>query len=167
MKRFIKFLVEKDTLIQHEDRIPTRFPTAVKGDNPHDHTMNVDMDSMKRSPTVFKHNVDLVKNYHALPKALTKGKHEQVAEHFINHVKDNLLFLHDKMKPEVRDRAKKWYDGAHNIMKDRAKKHDIPHASVAGVYGGQVVPDLQQTGPQARSGRNPGQETFGTQRPDP
>jgi hypothetical protein len=38
-----------------------------------------------------------------------------VVNRFVSHVKNNLLWLHDQYDPEVRDRAKLWYDGARNI----------------------------------------------------
>lgn len=119
--------------VQSPDRISTRLPTSKKaGDIRHD--LTVDLDSAKMDRKSFEHNVELVKKYAALTKKEQRGKHDQVADAFITHVKNNLLFLHDAMPDEQRQRAKLWYDGANKLTLERADQYGLPPATVAAVY---------------------------------
>lgn len=134
MRQFIKLiesLIEAAT--QNPNRISTRLPTSKKVDDLR-HDLTVDLDSAKADPKSFDHNIGLVKKYAALPHNDKRGKSERVADKFVNHVKDNLLFLHDKMPEEQRARARLWYDGANKLTKDRADQYGLPHAAVAAVY---------------------------------
>jgi hypothetical protein len=117
------------------NRISTRFPTT-KGatENPLTQHLTVDLETAKKHRKSFEHNVDLTKDYKVMPKGPANETHDEHAERFIEHVKGNLLHIHDSLPEHVRNRARKWYDGAHEIMKDRAAKYNLPHASVAGVY---------------------------------
>lgn len=48
-------------------------------------------------------------------------------------VKDNLIWLHDAVPAEIRERAKLWYDGANKIANDWAEIHDKDPRAIAGV----------------------------------
>lgn len=61
-----------------------------------------------------------------------KDTPEQVCEKYIEHCVGNLVFLHDSMSAEDRDRAKQWYDGANKIANAFADKHDKTPEQVAG-----------------------------------
>jgi hypothetical protein len=118
---------------QNPNRISTRLPTSKRA-GPIRHDLTVDTDTAKTDRKSFEHNVDLVKQYAALPTKDRKGKHDKVADKFIDHVKDNLLFLHDQMPEEQRQRARLWYDGASKLTKERADQYGLPHSTTAAVY---------------------------------
>lgn len=48
---------------------------------------------------------------------------KEVCEKYIAHGVRNLLYLHDSMSQEDRERAKQWYDGANKIANAFAEKH--------------------------------------------
>lgn len=139
MKSLKKFLTEQKYL--WEQRIPTRLPSGkalMKGgvrdvtkDDPADHTLKVDLDTMKRNRPSFEHNMNVMKDtnvYKDIPKTSLEGaSHDEVAEKYVEHFKSNILHLHDTMPEKAREQAKKWYDGAHGLTRDLAAKHGIPH----------------------------------------
>lgn len=115
----------------HPARIPTRLVTSKKAVSEPHH--KVDMESFRSTPALFEKNVDLLRSYPNMRATHAKQSHDQVAEHFINHAVDNLLDLHDRVKPEVRARSKKWYDGARKIVDQWSKDYGLPDHSIAGV----------------------------------
>jgi hypothetical protein len=52
---------------------------------------------------------------------------------YIEHMKDNLKWLHDQMPKSIRDQAKHWYETAHNTTKKIAADNGITHEQEAGV----------------------------------
>lgn len=116
----------------HPARIPQRIPTGVKKlDNPDDDLI-VDRAALERTPKLFDKNVELVRTYPNMPASMRRLGTKRLADAFIAHVKDNLLWLHDQYAPEVRDRSKLWYVGANKIANDWAKEFNLPVASAAG-----------------------------------
>ena len=112
--------------------VSTRFPTAVKADeDPVQDLLIVDLETLMRDPDQFKHNVKLTEQY---PNIKLKGTPAQRGEQFIEHVKDNLIFLHDQVPEATRMRSKLWYDGANKITNDFSKKFEKPPEVVAGVF---------------------------------
>jgi hypothetical protein len=95
-----------------------------------------DMAALKASPNnVFGKNMALVRNYINVPQsAALRMSDDELAEHFIEHMKDNLLALHDQIRPDIRERSSKWYDGARAITDRQSAKYNLPDHSVAGVY---------------------------------
>jgi hypothetical protein len=138
--RFLREHAESESL-----RVSTRFPTALpdkKGkykagyEDPMSHKLNVNYDAMK-SPANrghFEKTVDVMRERADIPKHLLTGSHDEVAEHLINHFKNNLLHIHDSLPEATRNRARKWYDGAHKLTSEQAHRYNMPHQSVAGVY---------------------------------
>lgn len=57
----------------------------------------------------------------------------ETIEEFQEHVTSNLLWLHDSMDPDIRQRAKMWYDGANLIAHSWSGRYDISANQVAGV----------------------------------
>jgi hypothetical protein len=112
--------------------VSTRVPTAVKAEE----------DALKQSlfsnykaftsdPKAFEHNVELIKQY---PNLALKSKNANVnAEKFVEHVKDNLLYLHDKVPADTRARSKLWYEGANKIANNIAKDYDISEPAASGI----------------------------------
>lgn len=53
------------------------------------------------------------------------GDTDATADHFIQQVAGNLLFLHDAMDPALRDRAKQWYDGGQRLAQRFAQQYGV------------------------------------------
>lgn len=119
----------------HPAWIPTRLGSKADPTDPNLPKIS-DMAALKASPNnVFGKNMALVRNYINVPQnAALRMNDDQLAEHFIEHMKDNLLALHDQIRPDIRERSSKWYDGARAITDRMSKKYNLPDHSVAGVY---------------------------------
>lgn len=115
----------------HPAWIPTRFVTSKKAVATPGQKDIVDLESMRQTPKLYQQNVDLVRAYPNTPLAMANVSHDDMAEHFIGHVKDNLLALHDAVPEEIRNRSKLWYDGARNIVDRWSKKYNLPDHSIA------------------------------------
>lgn len=115
-----------------EGVVSTRFPTAKKAtENPLEQNLVIGLDAAKSDPAAFAHNVGMASKYpNFVSKATTP---DAQAEDFINHIKDNLLFLHDSVPEATRVRSKLWYDGARNIATRYASEYNIPDTGVAGI----------------------------------
>ena len=121
-------------LEDHPAWIPQRLATSKKaspmaGDRP-----LVDMDALRQTPKLYQEHTDLLRNYPNMPEHIAKnGTPDEVADHFIGHVKGNLLALHDAVPPQIRTRSRKWYDGARSIVDRWTQKYGVPEHSAAGV----------------------------------
>lgn len=113
--------------------VSTRYPTAVKRqEEPLNHNLVIGLDEFKRDPKLFEHNVNLATTYPNIQKTRSRSI-DVKSEEFIEHAKDNLLYLFDNVPPEIRDRSKKWYDGANKITVDLSKQYQISEDAAAGV----------------------------------
>jgi len=112
--------------------VSTRLPTAVKAtEDPLANKLVIDLSASKTDPEAFAHNMGLVKQY---PNFASKARNpDKQAEDFINQVKDNLLWLHDQVPDQTRQRSKLWYDGARNITDKFAADYGVPDQAVSGV----------------------------------
>ena len=117
----------------HPDWIGTRLPTGKKPiEVPGPPIAN--MAAMRATPDLYKRNVDLVRDYPNMPEGIAaNGSTEDVEKAFVDHVKGNLLSLHDKVPQNIRDRSKLWYEGGNRIVKDWAKQYGLKDSAVAGV----------------------------------
>ena len=115
-----------------EGLVSSRLPTAVNAtEDPLKNNLLINLDAAKQDPKAFDHNVNLITQY---PNFVSAAKTPDLkAEDFINTVKDNLLYLYDKVPAETRNRSMLWYDGARNIADKWAKQYNIPDQSVAGI----------------------------------
>ena len=90
-----------------------------------------DFEAIKKDPEAFKHNMGLIQQY---PNFASKARNpEKRAEDFITEVKDNLLYLYDKVPEQTRQRSKLWYDGARNIVDDWTGKYGANDNAISGV----------------------------------
>jgi hypothetical protein len=112
--------------------VSTRLPTAVKAtEDPLASNLIVDFEAIKKDPEAFKHNMGLIQQY---PNFASKARNpEKRAEDFITEVKDNLLYLYDKVPDQTRQRSKLWYDGARNIVDDWTGKYGANDNAISGV----------------------------------
>lgn len=117
-----------------EQPVSTRTPTAVKStEDAMKDLLQINLPAMKMDPKSFATNVAAVTdyvNYKPDPKAKTP---DAKAERFVQHMVDNLLWLFDQIPPEVRNRTKKWYDGAHNIAKSWSEDFGLEKRQTAAV----------------------------------
>ena len=112
--------------------VSTRLPTAVKAtEDPLASNLIIDFDAVKKDPEAFKHNMNLVQQY---PNFASKSRTpEKRAEDFIAEVKDNLLYLYDKVPEQTRQRSKLWYDGARNIVDGWTGKFNANDNAISGI----------------------------------
>ena len=113
-------------------RISTRLPTAARAtEDPMTGELIIGYDELRADPKVFEPNVNIVRDYPNMrprPDATT----DEVAEDFITHVKDNLIYLHDQVPEATRTRSQLWYDGARNIADRWSREYGSPDTSIAG-----------------------------------
>lgn len=120
------------SMVPRSDVVSTRLPTAVKAtEDPLGSNLIIDFEAVKKDPEAFKHNMNLVQQY---PNFASKARNpEKRAEDFISEVKDNLLYLYDKVPDQTRQRSKLWYDGARNIVDDWTEKYGANDNAISGV----------------------------------
>jgi hypothetical protein len=112
--------------------VSQRNPKAVKAtENPLTEKLIIGLDVILKDKELAKKQADLVKKYPGFsPKSKTT---EGILGEFVDHVKGNLLYLYDSFKPELREEAKKWYDGARKISEEWAGKYGTSTRQNAGV----------------------------------
>ena len=110
--------------------VSTRFPTA-KGreiDPAEELVVNQYQDYLD-GPT-FAKNMGVINSYDEL---LGSGTDLEQAQKFVEHVKNNLLFVYDSIDPQIRERSAKWYEGANKLMQELADKHGLTLEQTAAV----------------------------------
>lgn len=113
--------------------VSTRYPTAVKREEePLNHNLVIGLDEFRRDPKLFEHNVNLTTTYPNIQKTRSRSI-DAKSEQFIEHAKDNLLYLFDSVPPEIRDRSQKWYDGANRLTLSLADQYQVSPDTAAGV----------------------------------
>lgn len=113
-------------------RISTRLPTAKAAtEDPMTGELIVGVEEMKADPKLYEFNVNITKDYPNM-RVTPDATVDDTAEQFIEHVKDNLLYLHDKVPADTRVRSQRWYDGARNITDSWVEEYGVPDTSIAG-----------------------------------
>ena len=92
----------------------------------------VDMDVLRSTPKLYQKQASIIRGYKNMPESMANASDDEIMEHFVNHVKDNLLTLHDAIPEHIRERSRLWYDGGRRISDDWAAKYNVPNYSVAG-----------------------------------
>jgi hypothetical protein len=125
-------VINKSQSIEKPYAVSTRVPTAVKAEEDAlKQSLLSDYKAFRSNQEAFLHNVDLLKQY---PNLALKSKNADInAEKFVEHVKDNLLYLHDKVPADTRARSKLWYEGANKIANDMAKDYGISEPTASGM----------------------------------
>ena len=117
-----------------EGRIATSVPTsAARGDAAHsDNSLQIGMDLARENPETYRKNADVIRNYDwlRLPENATD---DQAHEALINHVKNNLVALHDAINPDYRPGSSQWYDGANQIVNGMASEYGRRPENTAGL----------------------------------
>jgi hypothetical protein len=113
---------------QLNQALSTRLPSAVKAtEDPLMSMLSIDYGVTTSDPDTLAKNMSALNKTPNVRKLTGPGSRNPVtqAEAFIQHVVDNLLFLHDAMDPEWRDRAKLWYDGGRKLAEAWSAKYGI------------------------------------------
>lgn len=118
-----------------EDRISTRVPRDVKAeerDAPHTRNdLEVGIEAARADPKAWKKNADLIRSYkHINTDGLSD---DEVHEKYIQHLTDNLTWLHNQTDPTIRESSKRWYDGARAIAERWADEYRLQPRQVAAV----------------------------------
>jgi len=118
---------------QYAGMISSRFPStvqALKGPtSPLEHYLSPNTKSM--SPEQYEQNMRLLTNYPGIPTSLRDAPTKEINEIVQNHLRDNLVFLHDKMPNVLRDQATNWFVGANKIAGDLSTAYGVPISSSA------------------------------------
>jgi hypothetical protein len=121
----------------HPALISTRRVTVI-GALESDHYRQAGLAALREEPDNFRRGNDLLRNSSAYPNLRpdeVEGKEpEEIARAAIDHVKSNLWFLYTHASDEVKEYGPHWYEGAHDLAADQAKKYKIPVQSAAGVF---------------------------------
>ena len=115
--------------------ISPRNPQAVnRTEDPIKSYLSVGLQESKSNKAQFDHNIGIVKDYPNLKiNEITNKSTDEIAETFIDHAKNNLLYLFDKVPPATRNRSKLWYEGANKIAKEFGEKYGVSMQSASGV----------------------------------
>jgi len=93
--------------------------------------LQIGLDSARADEKSFNKNAQVIQAY---PNVRYKGDNpEKATEDLVEHVKDNLLYLHDSVPEATRQRSKQWYEGARSIVEEASSEYDVPDQAVAGV----------------------------------
>ena len=120
--------------------LPTAPPSGVafsKSTSPDDRTRildgshDTDFNRFLKQPSA-DHYAGQLRNWKIM-KGFEGGTNLEVLTEFIFRVKRNLLALHDAMPPELRKRARLWYDGANRIAHDFSKRYNLTVEQAAAV----------------------------------
>ena len=115
--------------------ISPRNPQAVnRTEDPIKNYLSVGLAESKTNKAQFDHNIGILSDYPNLKVSeVTNKSTDEIAETYINHAKNNLLYLFDKVPPATRNRSKLWYVGANKIAKDFSEKYGVSLQSASGV----------------------------------
>ena len=128
-------VVDNVVLPLTDGRISPRLPTAVNAtEDGVTNSLQIDLAANKANPNQFDTNVNLISKYPNLRNDEVVGKtSDEIADTYVNHLKNNILWLHDRVPEATRLRSKQWYNGANKVTNTWAKEYNISNNSVAGV----------------------------------
>lgn len=111
----------------------TRYPDAASAtENPNQYNLQSDISTVYSNPLKmrdFAASLKKVSGFRYDPSMTDR----QIIDSFINHVKANLLHMHDSVPEQIRQRSKLWYVGANLIAKRLSNEHGVSHEAAAGV----------------------------------
>ncbi|WOB06453.1 LPD38 domain-containing protein [Piscinibacter gummiphilus] len=76
---------------------------------------------------------ELVEQYPNYREAKSATTPEKKLERMVRQMTDSLVWLHNQVPADTRERSKLWYDGARKIAERMAKKYDVTPAQAAGI----------------------------------
>jgi hypothetical protein len=115
--------------------ISARLPTAVNStEDGITNNLQIGSADILNDTKNLEKNITVIKDYPNLTADEINGSSKEVAETYIEHMKNNLLWLHDKVPEKTRVRSKLWYDGANQKVNELSKEYNLPANSIAGVF---------------------------------
>ena len=123
--------------IEHSFQMASRVPSTLDAtEDPMAEPLANSLESASRDLPKFQRNLHVYREYKGFgditAEEIERDPHT-AARKIINRMADNLVWLHDNIRPEIRERAKKWYDGANRIMRNFAKRYGVTDEQSAGV----------------------------------
>ena len=113
-------------------RISTRYPTAKAAtEDPLAENLIINTDAMRVSPKAFDTNAAIVGGYNTTRTGAKSAEGRTRA--FIDEAADNLLYIFDNVRPEVRDVSRQWYVGANRIANELSEKYGVTVETASGV----------------------------------
>lgn len=117
----------------HPGMIPQRLITAKNMSDQNSIQNTIDLAALQITPKLFSQHMGIIRGYPNVREDVSKNADDNhLSEHFIDHVVQNILAIHDAVPSEVRNRGKKWYDGARAITQRWSDQYGIPDHAVAG-----------------------------------
>lgn len=111
--------------------LSTRVPSAVRAtEDALANVLAIDFASVLADEKTLTKNAAILRSLPNMRPTKAR-KPAKVVEQFVEHVVDNLLFLHDLMPAEQRDRAKLWYDGGRKMAEAWANRYGISEMQAA------------------------------------
>jgi len=112
-------------LAAREGAVSSIYPTAGgRVANPLEEILVGNYEDFVSGPT-FTKNMLIVKGYDNLRKDRTLRTDKQKANAFVDHLKDNLLYVYDSIDPAIRERSGQWYEGANKIAQELADQYNL------------------------------------------
>ena len=121
------------SLPEQSRMVSARFPTgARRSEDPVASQLNIGYEAVSADPKVLQRNTDILRIY---PGARADASADPVefAGQFVNDAKENLIWLHNRVPEQTRQRSKLWYAGANKISQEFSARFNVPDTSVAGV----------------------------------
>lgn len=121
-------------------RISQRNPTAIKStEDPVNGNLIIGKDAIKAAdataPGFMDKMAQTVAKYPGvkITPEEAMANPEKALDKFVNHIADNLTFLHNQVPENIRNISKLWYDSAHVLTKSIAEKYGVAHEQVAAI----------------------------------
>lgn len=127
-----------------QDRISTRIPSepAQKAQGIDAHAtpdLTIGLDSMRQGKEAWDKNAALIKERYPGFEHIRTNNPDSIKERFIQHLTDNLKFLHNHMVndpnigPAIVERSTHWYQGANRIAHQLASEYGLHPRQTAAV----------------------------------
>jgi hypothetical protein len=114
--------------------VSTRVPTAKRAtEDALTEDLLVGSDVDLADPITLAKNTAKIEQYDGYIPQVKNETPEQVAANFIAQLKDNLLWLHDQVPDDIRQRSHKWYVGANRITEGFAARYGYSNEQASGV----------------------------------
>ena len=126
--------------IGQEHTVSTRFPTAKQRvSDPSVELLFINGEVLKSDPVLAEKAANLIKGYNLSgnSKLYVNFSNDEIIEDHIQAMTNNILFVHDSIDPDIRERSSKWYDGARTIVDRLSKEYNYRPEVVAAVIASQ------------------------------
>ena len=126
--------------IGQEHTVSTRFPTAKQRvSDPSVELLFINGEVLKSDPVLAEKAANLIKGYNLSgnSKLYVNFSNDEIIEDHIQAMTNNILFVHDSIDPDIRERSSKWYDGARTIVDRLSKEYNYRPEVVAAVIANQ------------------------------